>query len=161
MSTMSREHVDNVNKNTPDLPQEIFDSIHAVMHLFRAEQYRAFRDAPHPLTHMEGKLLGFFARRPDATLSDLVAHSGRDKGQLARLIKTLKDRGLLEASEAQADKRSVRLRLTAEGRAIHQAIRRQSSRLAKLAVKGLDDAECGRLVALLSRVKANLEATAP
>ena len=100
---MSREQVDNVNKNTPDLPQDVFDSIHAVMHLFRAEQYRAFRDAPHPLTHMEGKLLGFFARRPDATLSDLVAHSGRDKGQLARLIKTLKDQGLLEASEAQAD----------------------------------------------------------
>ena len=27
--------------------------------------------------------------------------------------------------------------------------------------KGLDAAECGRLVALLSRVKANLEETAP
>jgi len=157
---MPRNPVDNVNKNPDDAPQEVFDSIHAVMHLFRAEQYRAFRDGPHPLTHMEGKLLGFFARRPDATLSDLVAHSGRDKGQLARLIKTLKDQGLLEASEAQTDKRSVRLRLTAEGRAIHQTLRRQSARLAKLAVKGLDAAECERLVALLARVKANLEDTA-
>jgi DNA-binding MarR family transcriptional regulator len=158
---MSREPVDNVNKNAPDLPQDVFDSIHAVMHLFRAEQYRAYRDGPHPLTHMEGKLLGFFARRADATLSDLVAHSGRDKGQLARLIKTLKDQGLLEAAEAQADKRSVRLRLTAEGRAVHQTLRRQTARLARLAVKGLDAAECGRLVTLLSRVKTNLEATAP
>ncbi len=157
---MPRNPVDNVNKNPDDAPQEVFDSIHAVMHLFRAEQYRAFRDGPHPLTHMEGKLLGFFARRPDATLSDLVAHSGRDKGQLARLIKTLKDQGLLEASEAQTDKRSVRLRLTAEGRAIHQTLRRQSARLAKLAVKGLDAAECERLVALLARVKGNLENTA-
>lgn len=161
MSTMTREPVDNVNKNAPDLPQEVFESIHAAMHLFRAGQYRAFHDGPHPLTHMEGKLIGFFARRPDATLSDLVAHSGRDKGQLARLIKTLKDRRLLEASEAQADRRSVRLRLTAEGRAVHQTLRRQSARLAKLAVKGLDAAECERLVALLSRVKANLEAAVP
>ena len=158
---MSQQSVDNVNNKPEDLPQEVFDSIHAVMHLFRAGQYRAFRDGPHPLTHMEGKLLGFFARRPDATLSELVAHSGRDKGQLARLIKTLKDQGLLEASEAQADKRSVRLRLTSEGRTVHQSLRRQSSRLAKLAVKGLDDVECGRLVALLSRVKANLEGVAP
>lgn len=158
---MTREPVDNVNRNPEDAPQEVFESIHAVMHLFRAELYRALRDGPHPLTHMEGKLIGFFARRPDATLSDLVAHSGRDKGQLARLIKTLKDQGLLEASEDQADRRSVRLRLTAEGRAVHQTLRRQSARLAKLAVKGLDAAECGRLVALLSRVKANLEETAP
>ena len=157
---MPRNPVDNVNKNPEDAPQEIFDSIHAVMHLFRAGQYRAFRDGPHPLTHMEGKLIGFFARRPDATLSDLVAHSGRDKGQLARLIKTLKDQGFLEASEDQADKRSVRLRLTAEGRAIHQTLRRQSSRLAKLAIKGLEPSDCERLVALLARVKANLEQAA-
>ena len=158
---MTRESIDNVNINPEDAPQEVFESIHAVMHLFRAELYRAFRDGPHPLTHMEGKLLGFFARRPDATLSDLVVHSGRDKGQLARLIKTLKDQGLLEASEDQADRRSIRLRLTAEGRGVHQTLRRQSARLAKLAVKGLDAAECERLVALLSRVKTNLEATAP
>lgn len=158
---MSRDTVDNVNKKPDDAPQEVFDSIHAVMHLFRAEQYRAFRDGPHPLTHMEGKLLGFFARRPDATLSDLVAHSGRDKGQLARLIKTLKDQGLLEASADQSDKRSVRLRLSAEGRAIHQTLRRQSARLAKLAVKGLDETECERLAGLLARVKGNLEELAP
>lgn len=158
---MSRKPVDNVNINPEDAPQEVFESIHAVMHMFRSEQYRAFRDGPRPLTHMEGKLIGFFARRPDATLSDLVAHSGRDKGQLARLIKTLKDQGLLEASEDQADKRSVRLRLTAEGRSIHQTLRRQSARLAKLAVKGLDAAECERLVELLARVKTNLEAAAP
>lgn len=154
---MPRNPVDNVNKNPEDAPLEVFDSIHAVMHLFRAEQYRAFRDGPHPLTHMEGKLIGFFARRPDATLSDLVAHSGRDKGQLARLIKTLKDQSLLEASEDQADRRSVRLRLTAEGRAVHQALRRQTARLAKLAIKGLDAVECEQLVELLRRVKANIE----
>lgn len=154
---MPRDSIDNVNQKPEDAPQEVFESIHAVMHLFRAEQYRAFRDGPHPLTHMEGRLLGFFARRPDATLSELVAHSGRDKGQLARLIKTLKDRGLLEASAEQADKRSVRLRLSAEGRSIHQTLRRQSARLAKLAVKGLDDADCARLAGLLARVKTNLE----
>lgn len=154
---MPPESVDSVNKKPEDLPQEVFETVHSIMHLFRSEQYRAFRDGPHPLTHMEGKLLGFFARHPGATLSDLVSHSGRDKGQLARLIKTLKDQDLLEASADQADRRSVRLRLTAEGRAIHQTLRRQSARLAKLAVKGLDASECERLAALLHRVKANLE----
>jgi hypothetical protein len=37
---------------------------------------------------MEGKVLGFFARHPGATQRDLAQHSGRDKAQLARLIKS-------------------------------------------------------------------------
>ncbi len=154
---MSRETVDNVNEIPGDVPHEVFEAVHAVMHLFRSEQYRALRDGPHPIAHMEGKLLGHVARHPDCTLSDLVAHFARDKGQLARLIKTLKDQGLLTAVADQADRRSMRLRLTAEGRALHQALRRRSARLSKLAVAGLSAGECADLLALLRRLKANLE----
>jgi Transcriptional regulators len=154
---MSAPKVVKVNQNPADASLEIFEAIHSVMHLFRAEQYRAFRDDPLPLTHMEGKLLAYFARHPDATLSDLVAHSGRDKGQLAKLIKTLKNQGLLEASADKADRRSVRLRLSAKGREIHRELRRQTTRLAKVAVAGLKPDECARLAELLLRVKTNLE----
>lgn len=154
---MSRHSVDKVNKNAGDVPHEVFEAVHTVMHLFRAEQYRAYRDGPHPLTHMEGKLICYFSRNPDAMLSDVAAHWGRDKGQLSRLIKTLKERGLLVASEDKADRRGMRLRLTPEGRAVHLALRRQSARLSKLAVAGLSDAECADLLGLLSRLKTNLE----
>jgi DNA-binding MarR family transcriptional regulator len=82
----------NSKKNSPD---EIFEAIHTIMHLFRSEQYRALRDGPYDLTHMEGKILAFLARNSGATLSELVAHSGRDKSQLARLIKGLREQGLL------------------------------------------------------------------
>ena len=34
--------------------------------------------------------MGFFARHPGATLSDLAAHSGRDKVQLIALLGRLK-----------------------------------------------------------------------
>lgn len=154
---MPASKVVKVNQNPADASHEIFEAIHTVMHLFRSEQYRAFRDDPLPLTHMEGKLLGYFARHPDSTLSDLVAHSGRDKGQLAKLIKTLKGQGLLEASADKTDRRSVRLRLSPKGREIHRELKRQTTRLAKLAVAGLKPDECARLAALLRRVKANLE----
>lgn len=157
---MCAQKVVKVNHKSPDHPHEIFEAIHAVMHLFRAEQYRAFRDDPLPLTHMEGKLLAYFARNPDSTLSDLVAHSGRDKGQLAKLIKTLKDQDLLEASADKVDRRSVRLRLSAKGREIHRELKRQTTRLARLAVTGLKPDECARLAELLQRVKANLETPA-
>ena len=45
---------------------------------------------------MEGKILGFFIRHPGATLRDLVAHLRQDKGQLARLIRSLKIRNCLK-----------------------------------------------------------------
>jgi DNA-binding MarR family transcriptional regulator len=98
-----------------------------------------------------------FARQPGATQSDLVAHSGRDKAQLARLIRGLRDKGPLEARVDEGDRRSTRLQLTAEAAAIHEGVREQSARLARLALEGVSDAEHAQLVALLEKVRANLE----
>jgi DNA-binding MarR family transcriptional regulator len=106
---------------------------------------------------MENKVLGFFARQPGATLTDLVAHSGRDKAQLTRLIRGLRDKGLLEARVDEGDRRSTRLQLTAEAVAIHDEVRRHSARLAALALDGVSDTEHAQLVALLDKVRANLE----
>ncbi len=154
---MNPQNVDTVNKKAARLAPEVFEAVHTVMHLFRAEQYRFLRDGAHPIAHMEGKTLGYVARHPDCTLKALVAHFSRDKGQLARVIKTLKEQGLLTAEPDPRDRRSAHLRLTDEGRKIHQALQRQATRLSTQAVKGLSAAECAHLVGLLGRVRANLE----
>jgi DNA-binding MarR family transcriptional regulator len=157
MSPIMRTSVDIVNQMAAQPADDVLETIHAVMHLFRAQQYRTLRDGPHDLTHMDGKVLGFFARHPGATPSELAAHSGRDKGQLARLVAGLKDRGLLEASADAADRRSVRLRLTTEGRAVQKALQRQRQLLADAAVAGLTVEERRQLAALLDRVRSTLE----
>ena len=158
MSTMSHDSVDNVNRKFANPSDELFDLIHAIMHLFRSQQYRGLPDGSHHLTHMEGKLLNFFARHPGATLSDLVAHSARDKGQLARLIKSLKEGGLLSVQNDQkTDRRSVGLELTPAGHAIHRTLHRQSERLAMLAVKDMDSEKRRQLLILLRQVRTNLE----
>ena len=54
------------------------DIMHSVMHQYRALQYRFLRDGPHDITHMDGKVLGYFGRHPGATQSDLAQHTGRD-----------------------------------------------------------------------------------
>jgi DNA-binding MarR family transcriptional regulator len=140
-----------------DATADVLEKMHAVMHLVRTQQYRVRRDEPDALTHMESKVLGFFARHPGATQSDLAAHSGRDKAQLARLIGGLRERELLEARTDAADRRSVRLYLSAAGEAADQALRRRARRLAALAVKGFSEAEHEQLSSLLDRVRANLE----
>lgn len=141
----------------PDMAEEVFESVHAIMHLYRSRQYRDTRGTPHELAHMEGKVLDFFARHPGASQSELVTHSGRDKAQITRLIRGLRDKGLLEARIDENDRRSTLLQLTPAGKRIHNNLQAQGARLAAQAVSGMDDEECRRLIALLAKVKTNLE----
>ena len=155
-----QKQVDNVNREdipATQLPEQVVERIHAVMHLFRAQQFRAFKEAEHELSHMEAKALGFFASRPGATQSELVAHSGRDKGQIARLISGLRERGLLEAAAAANDKRSVRLSVSKLGRSLQAAVRKEAQKLSAQAMQGLSEAERRQLIALLDAVRDNLE----
>ena len=155
-----KKQVDNVNIKTGNATtaSEVFETIHTLMHLFRGQQFRALRDGPTAITHMEAKALGFFARHPGATPSELVAHSGRDKAQVARLIAGLKERGLLLAEADPDDRRVQRLRLSPESAKAQAAVRAQGDKLAQAAMQGLSAAECEQLLGLLARVRANLDA---
>lgn len=153
-----RNVVDEVNQNPPSPALEVLERVHAVMHLYRSAQQRSLRAGPHDLAHMEIKVLGFFARRPGATQSDLAAHSGRDKAQLARLIRGLRDRGLLDATADETDKRSTRLALSEAGKEMFAALHRHDGALAETALEGIAETERATLLDLLERVRANLEA---
>ncbi len=132
------------------------DIMHSVMHQYRSQQYRFLRDGPHDITHMDGKVLGYFGRHPGATQSELAQHTGRDKAQLARLIKGLRDQGLLQGDVDADDRRSVRLSLTADGLALQKELRQQAKRLSQKAVEGLSAAQQQQLLTLLERVRGNL-----
>lgn len=157
-----RKSVDIVNqlgkassKAPDDTPLEL---IHAVMHQYRSRQFQVLRSGGHDITHMESKVLGYLSHHPQSTQSDLAKHSGRDKAQLARLIKALRERDLLDSVPDAADKRNVRLSVTPAGLAVLQALRQQSGQLTTQAVAGFSSADTAQLVALLKRVRLNFEA---
>ena len=151
-----RKSIDIVNQQGSAPESDVLELVHSVMHSYRSQQYRFLRDGPHDITHMDGKVLGFFARHPGATQKELALHSGRDKAQLARLIKGLRDRGLLTAVADEADRRNVHLSLTAGGQAVQRALQQQARRLSSRAVAGLSAAEQRQLFTLLQRVSGNL-----
>jgi DNA-binding MarR family transcriptional regulator len=153
-----KKHVDKVNQNPIESGADVFDTIHAIMHLYRTQQLRASQAGEAPLTHMENKVLGYFGRHPGATQRDLALHSGRDKAQLARLVAGLRDRGLLDAQEAPADRRSTHLRLSAAGQSAYAELRAHGASLADQALAGLGASERAQLLALLGQVQANLAA---
>lgn len=158
MSPIMGKPVDVVNQRHAAAAGDVLELVHGVMHLYRAQQLQALRHGDQGVTHMESKVLGFFARHPGGTQSELVAHSGRDKSQLARLIGGLRERGLLDAQVDADDRRSVRLHLTPQGQAANEALRRQARKLSTVAVKGMTEPERAQLTMLLERVRANLEA---
>lgn len=153
-----RRTVDLVNQIAEPSAEDVIEAVHTVMHLVRARQHRSPREDAPALTPMDGRVLGYFARHPGSTQKELAAHSGRDKGQLARLIAGLRERGLLDGEADAADRRSIRLQLTAEGRAVQQALQRQARRASEQAVAGLDGAERRQLVLLLGKLRERLEA---
>ncbi|MDE2427442.1 MAG: winged helix DNA-binding protein [Burkholderiales bacterium] len=151
-----RKSNDNVNHSCDSGNHDVLELIHTVMHQYRSQQYQALRDGPHDITHMESKVLNYFARHASATQSDLARDTGRDKAQLARLIKGLRERGLLDAIADAQDRRNVRLTLTADGTAILQELHTQAKHLTRKALAGFAQQEQAQLFALLQRVNANL-----
>lgn len=158
MSSIMPKTVDIVNKPGHSAASDVLELVHAVMHGYRSLQYRILRDGPHAITHMDAKVLGFFSAHPGATQRDLAQHSGRDKAQIARLIKTLCDKGLLARAADDADKRQVCLSLTEDGQTVQRLLGQQAGRLDAMAAAGLSEAERAQLATLLRRVKANLDA---
>jgi DNA-binding MarR family transcriptional regulator len=150
---------DNVNHSprAPGTSDEVLDLVHRVMHQLRSQQGQALREGGHEVTHLETKVLGYFNRHPGATQSELAQHSGRDKAQLARLLKGLRERGLLDAAADADDRRSVSLRLTPAGQALLRSLHQHTRRLNSRALAGFSAAEQQQLQALLQRMQANLE----
>jgi len=162
-----RKSIDNVNQKALSTAspkeargEELMELVHTVMHQLRSAQYQALRNSEglSELTHLESKVLGFFGRRPGSTQSDLAQHSGRDKAQLARMIKGLRDRGLLAAEADPQDRRHQHLRLTPAAEALMESLDAQGRTLGRQAVTGLSAAEQAQLLSLMRRVHDNLQA---
>jgi DNA-binding MarR family transcriptional regulator len=86
----------------------------------------------------------------------MSGHRGRDKAQLAQLIKMLRERSLLAGTPSETYRRSVRLTLTPDGESVLRLLQQQTKRLNAKAVAGLTKAQQRDFAELLQRVKANL-----
>ena len=154
---MMTKQVDNVNEIVVPDPDALMELVHQVMHLARSRQQALLKDACHELSHMESKVLGYFHRHEGATLSDLAQHSRRDKAQLTRLIKGLRERGLLTSKADPADRRHQHLNLSPAGHTLMVALQEQTKVVNAAALRGLSTVQCLNLCRLLTEVKSNLD----
>lgn len=134
---------------------DALDQLHELMHHYRSQMQGLARDDADGLGPMEARALGYFARHPDATASDLVQHARRDKAQVTRLVQLLVERGLLVALADPADRRSRRLRLTDAGLAMQARMLAHRQRLARQLVTGFTSTELGSLLSMMTRLRHN------
>ncbi len=136
---------------------EVLDRLHALMHGLRRHLQEAMRHDGEGLGPMEARCLGYFIRHDGHTQSDLVQHSGRDKAQIARLVRTLHERGLLQSRPDPADGRSQRVSATAAGQALHRRMQQHHARFERAMTAGLDASERALLLDLLDRLRAGAD----
>ena len=76
------------------------------------------------------------------------------------MLATLKSQGLIDAQADPADRRRQAIHLTPAGQALHDALQRELRHVAQRSLEGLSDGERLQLLALLQRVRTNLEPAA-
>ena len=140
---------------------EVLEAVQALMHAHKRHMHQSLRAQQGGIGPMEARALGFVARHPGASATDLVAHSGRDKAQFARLLQQLVGRQLLAREADPADGRRQRLVLTDTGRAAQRVTGRARQRFASSVTAVLSADERSQLLALLQRLVQQAEAVGP
>ncbi|UTF61567.1 MarR family winged helix-turn-helix transcriptional regulator [Gilvimarinus sp. DA14] len=89
----------------------------------RSRCQRAVAESGFTLYGMHVRLLHLIAAEPLCRAQTLVAASGRDKAQIARLLKDLQGQGLLAREPHPEDGRSQMITLTEQGRELLTKVR--------------------------------------
>jgi DNA-binding MarR family transcriptional regulator len=130
---------------------EILNLINALAHQATAAMQRSLREAELGLVAMEARTLRFIARHPGCTQNDIVRESGRDKAQIARIIKVLLERGEIRKRAAGAGKRQ-HLEVTPAGAKLHAKAEALRTVIAQALVEGLTTKERDELERMLRRM---------
>ena len=98
------------------LAADVFEVLHDLMHLFRARLLQSLERIQPGLTFNEFRIL---------------MHTGHtDKAQMARMLTQLQDKGWLERSASEADKRVRCLQLSAQGQQLFAQLKNQREQIA-------------------------------
>lgn len=95
-----------------------------------------FLDSGMSLT--EARVLYELANRKGTTASELVGGLGLDPGYVSRVLKSFEERGIVERSPLERDRRARLIRLTGEGRRRFAALDAQQTREVEAIIDGLD-----------------------
>lgn len=139
----------------PSAALEAFLSLFGGMKQAMREQLQ--RDGGPVTAPMLLRMLQLCKHQPGITQQGMALITGRDKGQVARLVKELVDEGLLTREDHPDDRRSHRLQPTAEGLAAVERFELADAAVAELIFGELSTTELSALTEQLTRLKNRLD----
>lgn len=110
-----------------------------------------------PVPPMLLRLLQLCQRRSGITQQELVQTTGRDKGQVARMVKDLLEKGLLLREDHPVDRRSHCLRPTPAGSAAVQAFEQAEADVARWLFADMDAIERKILMQQLGALQQRID----
>lgn len=118
-----------LDQDGASLEVEHFLSFHVVRlaHSLQRMSGREYLD-PHGLTAPEWRILGFVRRFGPVAFGRLTEHTLMDKAQVSRSVKRLQAQGLLGVETDEAHAQRLVLTVTAEGRRLHEKVRRAAAK---------------------------------
>lgn len=108
------------------------------------------------LNGMHVRCFDVIANTSDCTANYIVKNMGRDKAQIARLVKEMIDKGWIEKQVSREDKRSQILSLTASGRQLQQRISLLEQEIESTLLKGLSAQDVSDFHRIAAKMLANL-----
>ncbi|MBL5976885.1 MarR family transcriptional regulator [Comamonas sp. NyZ500] len=140
---------------------DVFEVLHDLLHLFRARLLESLEAVQPGLTFNEFRILMHTGRHPGITQKELVEHSHTDKAQMARTLAQLQDKGWLERSASEADKRVRCLQLSARGQQLFDQLRSRREQIATELLSDFPAAQQALLHDLLLQARDSAQATRP
>ncbi|HUP08703.1 MAG TPA: helix-turn-helix domain-containing GNAT family N-acetyltransferase [Caldimonas sp.] len=113
-----------------------------------------------PFTLAQSRLLWELAHRERTTASELARDLGLDRGYMSRLLRGLRERGLVTGTPAPHDARHSLLALTAEGRKAYAPLDRRTQAQVAAMLEPLGEPERTRLVAAMGTIERLLDPAA-
>jgi len=109
-----------------------------------------------PYSVAEGRVLYEIAMGDGLTPKQVAEVTGLDAGYLSRIVARLERDGLVARERSEADRRSIRLRLTPDGRTMFEGFNRRSAELVEGLLEKVAPQDRGRLVDALGQARSLL-----
>lgn len=111
-----------------------------------------------PFTLTESRLLWELAHREHCSAATLARELELDAGYLSRLLRGLKERGLVRSSRSAQDARITELSLSAAGRRAFAPLEQRSREQMKALLATLDDAQQQQVLRSMAQIERALDA---
>ena len=123
---------------------------------FKVSTKRTIRQHGLHLNGMHVRLLYLIRTQPECTANRLVAISGRDKGQITRVVKELEAMELLTRTPHPGDKRSQLIALSERGRRLMHKTTEAEQAVEQRLLKGMSKEEVALFLTLAHKMLGNL-----